>query len=351
MLLSKEQQNSIISYLKENFKLPEKGIVAGQAVASLAYRELGMDIPFFINDVDIFTTEGTRTTSDLNEINVATVLNASNNSGSDLFFNQDGLRTYKIIHSKISEDDNNVNIIQVKVSNSRYSSENNKDILIKEIINSFDLNCCCIGFNLETSEFLTMPSFDDFCNSKQLRINSSHTPYHSTLRILKKVEELENIYCNVQQEIACLFYRDFGFSGSTLIGQKFISMYDKYANEEIKTLFSYNDSQCSSEQIELGLARVGKNIKAFEEFYKKYNFAYYDYKSDYTYPSANSIVHHFHLNNNTGVFPKNYKEAIKAIEKTSSLEMLLLGNDMIHSPLTKIDLKYKNQKRDKSLKC
>lgn len=243
-LLTKAQEASIIAHLKENFVLPQSGFIAGQAVASLIYKELNLNINAPINDVDVFQLYNIKKNGSfkvqmkMQETNILSSDNYETGSGRALRSFQNFRKGYRVIHSTYSKSDENVNIVLVQ-----QLSVNEKNPIIdgKMLINSFDFNCCAVGFHIETGEFIFNNAFVEFIKSKQLRIQSAHTPYHSWLRLNKKLKDLgENIFCDVKVERFILLKAMSMNSRDNIVGQKFFDLVNMHSDKTFKEMVKYH---------------------------------------------------------------------------------------------------------------
>ena len=229
---------NIRSYLKENFKLPSAGFVAGQAVASLVYKELNLNINTPINDVDVFALmeadyeNFVKTKKQESEVGVV----ANRGSFSDQIFCI-SRRGYEVKLSTYLKEDENVNVVYI-------SQLHNKEVIDKNmLLNSFDFNCCSVGYDIETGKFVWSKSFEDFINTKQLRVQSVHTPLSTLLRLNKKIEDLgTNVYCekDVERDVLVSSLAFFGqkIQSSQIVGKRFLSLYYRYKDDFISNLIT-----------------------------------------------------------------------------------------------------------------
>jgi hypothetical protein len=94
------------------------------------------------------------------------------------------------------------------------------------ILNGFDLNCTQVGLDLENEKIIYTKDFLDFLIDKQLKVVAPHTPIQTSVRLLKKKEEL-NCYCNLDLEMDFLsksIFTDVSLS----FGEKTYNRYLKY---------------------------------------------------------------------------------------------------------------------------
>lgn len=203
-MLKKDIQLKIIKEIKEMVNLPEKGVVAGQAVASLVYKHMNIDLPVIINDIDLFVRVEKPLWGQLFMENKVLIENNASDPGNLIPRSGYG---YKIVSSKKDKMLNTIEIIEkVNMEKFKFYDEYYKKIIendlnpidysilsnemLKTIVESFDLNCCSIGFDIETNVFYWTDSFETFLKEKKLKATSCHTPTQTLLRIRKKNKEL-----------------------------------------------------------------------------------------------------------------------------------------------------------------
>lgn len=360
-LLSKEQEKSIISFLKENYKMPSYGLVGGQAVASLIYKELGLNINTPINDVDIFQLQRKEKELSYSKMSMHSkdsmpLIESGSCSGGN-YFELKNRRSYNVTSSYYLKEDLDVNIVLIKQY--PFSSELDNDLILE----SFDFNCCSVGFDIKTSKFYMTSSFVEFIKSKQLRIQSVHTPFHSALRLNKKIKDLgENVFCNISLERSILFQSKRIFTKKEVIGQRFMKLYNEYKdsyleemieinehiNEHVDYKCDYKELTLSENFISLVPKREGLLSSKLNNFFntKEYSF---DFIVDFK-----TYVHFFHLIYKTNLFKNKYVENIdKKLNQSREDEVFelfynsILFNKMSKSVLNpiKIDISDKKVKR------
>ena len=207
--------------------IPNKGFLAGGAVANLLMRFVWEDESYPINDLDVFV-EG--------ELNFLEYKNTPVRTNS-LIVEGDGYMVTKISYDHGSnyqildvERDGLLNTIKI----SRVSNQSNKEDY-RYVLNGFDFNCCQVGIDLSTNKIYYTEGFEKFLNYRQLEVTAVYTPAHTAIRLFKKIEELK-CYCNVdecmellsqpliKQNLIHLRRNQFGIYFST----KYKEMYMKY---------------------------------------------------------------------------------------------------------------------------
>ena len=224
ILKNKDLSKQILNSFSKLSKLPEKGFLAGGAVANyILEMEWGGSYP--INDLDIFIeTEFQYASNTPDRSQELTII-----SGYDHFsLGYDYNTRYQIRNVEI---DGLINTIYVN----KYTNSISRDYMY--IINSFDFNCCQVGIDLETSTLIYTKNFEEFLRTKQLKVCAPYTPPHTAIRLFKKMDELK-CYCDIESEMKLLSQpyhfdsvvynkRSFGL----FFGVKYKELYEKYKDK------------------------------------------------------------------------------------------------------------------------
>ena len=224
ILKNKDLSKQILNNFSKLCKLPEKGFLAGGAVANyILEMEWGGSYP--INDLDIFIEtefQYTNTTPDrTQELTIS--------SGYDHFTLEYDYNTrYQIRNVEV---EGLINTIYF----TKYCNSISKDYMY--IINSFDFNCCQVGIDLETSTLIYTKDFEEFLRTKQLKVCAPYTPPHTAIRLFKKMDELK-CYCDVESEMK-LLSQPYHFDGviysrrifGVYFGIKYKELYEKYKDK------------------------------------------------------------------------------------------------------------------------
>lgn len=211
-------------------KLPENGLLTGQAVAEMYLKLIGFnnyrterilfriekDFPFkigkslvnmglnlenkqvttswcsivrvpiqvslkkkiIINDIDIFTiTENIENTS--KRALSLKLLNRIEFEGYERIFRFDTQLKYSIVSTKVDGDLNTTSVQFPRQELADY----------KSILDLFDINTTQFGINLATGEIIKTLAFDDFIKTGNMKIVNFSTPAHTYVRYLKKYHE------------------------------------------------------------------------------------------------------------------------------------------------------------------
>lgn len=224
----------IYDALRAHIDIPQTGLIAGQALASIIYRLLSLNIQGPINDIDLFITNDaycqldkpllkTVSQEQLNAIKQQSERNKLSSSCSAVPYAPRIATTVNSIGRVQIEADGSANVMN-SVYKGAYSvmrsftdgilnvviihaSANftNPHTLNQNVVQSFDFNCCSVGIDVQTDQIYLTDDFLEFLNTAQLRVQSVHTPVHTILRLVKKFKsDLKGVYCDLQQELDCL---------------------------------------------------------------------------------------------------------------------------------------------------
>jgi hypothetical protein len=172
----------IINELNQLQQLPKQGLLAGGAIANKIWEKVtGKSIP--VNDIDIFVYGGFIESSSLDK---------------------DRYKKYTWIEKEKARKIDTYSGIKYESSHNKFYriEEHSRDGLLNTvtytsnicdpnlIIESFDINCTQVGYDLETGELFYSKHFDEFIKTSELKVVCANTPSHTLVRILKKRDEL-----------------------------------------------------------------------------------------------------------------------------------------------------------------
>lgn len=248
-----------LSSLEEEFgKLPSNGFLAGGALANRIFEMVsGRKMP--INDIDIFHFN-----PELLDIEQA---------------HQNGyiIEDKKCFHAEVKENFDETNygdyIHHLKTTKGYIVNEVKREGLLNEIflksshleplliLESFDLNCTQIGYDLSTKKVYYTAAWEEFLDHQKIQITSLHTPSHTLLRLFKKADEFgisvedgefELIRYSLDNPITFqrLFFAD-----------KYKLIADKYQKLIQAKNFIIKDSKESSEFLS---SKIGQNIQLWQ---------------------------------------------------------------------------------------
>lgn len=183
----------VLHRLRAITALPNHGTVAGQAVASLFFEELGLDIRGPVNDVDVFVS----------------VTGNSVVSGALATFSSEE-DTYR--HIKFISSNKNLTIVSTSSEGllntttithpGAHDAQNHPHSVSQLLVEGFDLNAVAVGINLHTHQVVCSAEFLRFLEHKQIKVVSWLTPAHTLVRLARKMYsgQLRNITCNYAQQ-------------------------------------------------------------------------------------------------------------------------------------------------------
>lgn len=242
---NKSLYRKICAVLERQFgRLPDQGIMAGQAVASALYEVIGSPIQGRYKDLDVFRAvdnvpgfgaEPSKSGMGAN-LNRSTFIGGKTSESSFI----DQLKTgpfsknsYSILHSAEDPDNSMINNIFLFASN-----KNSIDIA-DTVIGSFDINAVQVAINPATQTVSWTQEFQDFLHDRQLKASWCGTPIHTSVRLLDKARDMQGVFLNEATEIrklqtikAIVNQHQKG-QGSFLPGNLFSSVYqERYARHE-----------------------------------------------------------------------------------------------------------------------
>jgi hypothetical protein len=181
-----------INKIKETWKLPKKGFLAGGSISNLIWEEISGN-KSIINDIDIFILD------EILELQPQ-VRNKELYSFSekDVVWLEDGYQGINFIqrnkdHYTIKESTQDGIFNYVKYS----SNVTDPGIIIR----SFDINCTAIGYSIDEDKFYWTKDFEDFLSNGNLKVTNLRTPCHTAIRIVKKQDELNAILDDFELKI------------------------------------------------------------------------------------------------------------------------------------------------------
>jgi hypothetical protein len=193
--------SAIVEHLRQFGDLPERGVVAGQAVASAIF-DLYAGGGGVYNDVDIFRKVTSGEVLRREGMALQTVELTTTGLPSDAPLGENTLAEYSAM-SRFLEAVRSYRVSTVSRAgmlnfvNCAVPAYMGRELSPSRIIQSFDLNCVRVAVDLETGTLVWDRHFEKFIHSRQLEIATVHTPWHTFLRLLKKLEELPGVYADV----------------------------------------------------------------------------------------------------------------------------------------------------------
>lgn len=180
--------------------IPSSGWIAGQAVATaIEALYLSLREPFF-NDIDHFVAECEVDASQA-RLGVGVVHEAVADYG------QMVLSSRARYWVQSSSQQGLINRVSVVLANNQQGIFENSEGHLQaglELIDGFDFNCVQVGVDLVTRHLFWTSEFEQFIKTRQLEVVSMHTPAHTAVRLLKKLDEQPDLWCDLSRVMASL---------------------------------------------------------------------------------------------------------------------------------------------------
>ena len=191
IVLHPSMGTAVVNHLRQFGDLPNRGILAGQAVDSAITDLFGKGGGVY-NDLDIFRNvprtgdigpyERANMTAHRSEIDLC---KRSSYNGMALIM--EVIDTYHI--KSVSRKDM-LNFVNCTMAEGKMTER----LTAQMVLSGFDLNCTRVAVDLATGQLVWDKNYEEFLRSRQLRITMMHTPWHTLLRLAKKAEELPGVY-------------------------------------------------------------------------------------------------------------------------------------------------------------
>jgi len=214
-----------IEQLKSTYsEFPKEGYLAGGCLANLIW-EYVSENKAIINDIDIFNFHSKLQEDILYHGSTLT------KDGDKLFYNQSQKHFYQD-YTGLCQSIKNKEFYLIShtenqgIYNHIFYKGTTDSILL--VIESFDLNCTQIGYDIKNDTFVWTENFAEFLKSGELKFTNLNSPHHSAIRILKKRDEL-NAKLDIEEFKLCVYAIQKSLGGIT---RKYFT--EKYANIFIK---------------------------------------------------------------------------------------------------------------------
>ncbi len=220
--LHPELGEAVLDRLSQLAPLPTHGLLAGQAVSSAILDLHGCQGGGVYNDLDVFIEirHDTMARFKNRELTTATMTRPYDISRGE-YSEMDVISKYRIAGTTRHGMINKVMIAGV----GRFGC-----ITPHSVLTTFDFNCVQVGVHLPTRKLCWTPHFERFLRTRQLEFASVHTPWHSALRLVKKLSELKGVWCDFEAAMDLLTamtrYEDKSIPRA--FGNKTLALYERY---------------------------------------------------------------------------------------------------------------------------
>ncbi|MBW8833430.1 MAG: hypothetical protein JF606_29470, partial [Burkholderiales bacterium] len=211
--LQAEMGDAVLTHLRQFGELPTTGVVAGQAVASAIDDLWGRQGTGVYNDLDIFRHVQYRADIVIRRANATA---ARTNMGvvereSDYQRMSQMLALVDSYSIQSVNRDGMLNFVNCTLP----AHLSGGGLSPTRVLAGFDLNCVRVAVDLHTKRLVWDRSFELYLASRQIEITMVHTPWHTFLRLLKKLEELPETYADVDAAAAICT----GVAGSSFLAK------------------------------------------------------------------------------------------------------------------------------------
>jgi len=235
-----------ITEIKSKWVLPKTGFLSGGSLANLVWEKVSGN-KAVINDIDIY--------------HLHSIIDKANEE--ELRQKQNFQKKDKIVYEDYSGISINFKLssfyIIEKVSTNGILNEieyksNTEDPKI--IIESFDINCCQIGYDLATDKFYWTKEFEEFLTTGEIRLVNLSSPAHSAMRLVKKQIDLNTKLPELELDIIAYTLQNGSFLDTIKqrFKQRYADMFEKYMSG-LESRFELN----RDEELELHL-QMNKNV-------------------------------------------------------------------------------------------
>jgi hypothetical protein len=194
--LSPQMGPAVLAHLSKCAELPKFGCIAGQAVASAIDDLFGAGGGIY-NDIDVFVPVSTpakaRTPQHASPLvpRGEFAFAESTSYGGAVHRHLEMVQTYRIEHVAYEGLVNKV-YYQMPREASRMADNTWR------VIQGFDINAVRVGVDLRSHQLVWDANYQQFLDTRELRIAACYTPLHTLLRLLKKAQELPGAAVDVE---------------------------------------------------------------------------------------------------------------------------------------------------------
>ena len=233
-----------LGFLKtKETNFPKHGVIAGGSLGNLIWEQVSGNVAV-VNDIDIFIFD--------REVNAENVYGDSTKTTDNkkVFYRSlekiyykdytglcEGSRTRDFYLIERTENSGLFNYVY-------YSATSEKPELI---IDSFDINCTQVGYDIESDRFFWTKEFEQFLKDGKLKLTNLGSPHHSVIRILKKRDELNASLDPIEVKIAAYTVsRPLHGVTRRYFSDKYFNVYEKYQEELSKYFKISKETEISS---------------------------------------------------------------------------------------------------------
>jgi len=212
-----------IDEIKSKWELPTSGFLAGGSISNVVWNIVtGKDAP--VNDLDIYHLQEIKTDMGSNYLRKKQHFIRNEKevyedyTGIQIGYTQKGY--YTIEKVSVNGIFNDIDYIATVDDRSL-------------ILDSFDINACQLGYDIEKDEFIWTKNFEEFLKTGELRLCNLTSPPHSAIRLVKKKHDLGAILPDLELDIICaiLGSRRFIDTQKSRFKDRYANLFKKYESD------------------------------------------------------------------------------------------------------------------------
>jgi hypothetical protein len=212
-----------LDQIKSKWDLPTTGFLAGGSISNVVWNIVsGKNAP--VNDLDIYHLKEVKKNFTNNELKEKQHFIRNEKwvfedyTGLNIGYQQKGYYTIE----KVSIDGIYNNIEYVATTDDR-----------SLVLDSFDINACQLGYDIDKDEFIYTNEFISFLESGNLSLSNLSSPPHSAMRLVKKKYELEANLPDVELDMIASIIGTTRFIDSTKFRfkERYAKMFKKYESD------------------------------------------------------------------------------------------------------------------------
>jgi len=267
MNIEKLAKNALQFLKNKEVDFPKFGIIAGGSLANLIWEQVSGNIAV-VNDIDVFVFE-----QKLKEVDIS---GETFSKDKKKMFYRSQEKIYWKDYTGLCEGSKTRDFYLIErtenvgLFNFVYYSATSESTEL--IIDSFDINCTQIAYNIQEDKFYWTKEFEQFLEDGNLKLTNLGSPHHSAIRITKKRDDLNANLDEEEIKIAA-FAISRALNGITrrYFSDKYYNYFLKYETELSKYFRISKEQEISSlikEQkgIELGIYTLDSNLTGKEIF-------------------------------------------------------------------------------------
>lgn len=183
----------VLQRLREITDLPNHGTVAGQAVASIFFEELGLDIRGPVNDVDVFVSVSGK--------GIGSACLSAFSTEEDKYNHIKFISSNKNLSIVSTSTEEALNTTQITYPGA-ITDQIHSQTISQLLVEGFDINGVAVGINLNSHTVVCSAEFLKFLDHREMKVVSWLTPAHTLVRLARKIHsgQLQNVHCNYHQQ-------------------------------------------------------------------------------------------------------------------------------------------------------